>query len=122
MGLFTEIDAEIIDVLHDIQHVEQGEEAEIVFEKLNGMNAPTDLFSVDSFEYDERTANNTQLPPDVLYELRIPETLLERANVTGAASVRHGAQRFTIIRPSPFAPAGFNRFWRFWLSPAEDTE
>jgi len=119
MGLFTDIDAEIIDVLHDLQHVEQGESAEIVFEKLSATNAPVDLVSVSSFEYDERSADNRQLPPDVLYELRIPESLLSADSFRGFSSIRHGTRRFRVVTPSPFPPSGMNRFWRFWLITQE---
>jgi len=124
VGLFTKLDQIVIGVLHDVQHVRQGEAPTIVFEKLNpSTNAVIDLLTIDSFEYDDRTAENRALPPEVQYELRISEAILEPGDYNGIASIRHetpqGITRYSIIRPSPFWPSGFNRFWRFWLTASE---
>lgn len=99
-----------------------GDDSTIVFEKLTA-NAPVALFTVKRFELDERTAQKTQLPPEVQYELRVLEEDLKLTDIRYASSIKHISDnrtiRYTIIRPSPFFPARFSRLWRFWLSPAE---
>lgn len=124
MGLFTDVDQIITEVFHDLQHVQQGEGSTVTFEKLTpGTNAIEDLIAIDSFEYDERSIENRALPPDVQYEMRISEAIIEASDLIGCSSVRHatpqGTVRYQIVRPSPFWPSGFNRVWRFWLMPAE---
>jgi hypothetical protein len=123
-GLFTDVDAIVIDVLHDLQHVQQGECGLLIFEKLNpATNAPEEDFTIDSFEYDDRSANDRALPPDVQFEVRISEGVLRPDELDGVVSIQHetpqGTIRFAIVKPSPFWPSGLDRFWRIWLAVAE---
>jgi hypothetical protein len=73
-----------------------------------------------AWSYSDRDASNNRLPPDVLYELQIHESLLDAVvDVPGITAVRHSGVIYQIIRPTPLPPTGLLRFWRFWLSPQE---
>lgn len=67
----------------------------------------------------ETTLDGKQLPPDVQYELRIPEDQLTTQQFKRIVTVLHKSIIYQIIRPSPFLPLGLNRLYRFWLSPQE---
>jgi len=74
-----------------------------------------------AWSYSDRDGSNNRLPPDVLYELQIHESLLDAtADVPSVVAVQHSGVIYQIIRPSPFPPTGMLRFWRFWLSPQEN--
>jgi hypothetical protein len=104
-------------------HVASGESGEIVFESLDPSNAPDDLFTVKhAWEYTERTHEANRIPADALFELRISELELSASDFAGYSSIRHDDKRFQAISPSPLAPSGTDRFWRFWLVFAEDAE
>ncbi len=108
--------------LHLAQHVYAGESRTLVFEKLDADNVPRSLFEINEFEYSELTATGTKLPPDVDFELRISELVFDPDLHKGVCSILHGDRRFGIVSPSPFAPSGADRFWRFWLAPKEDED
>lgn len=121
-GILTQPHAQRLEALRQVRHVLQGEEPSILFLKREpGTNALSELLSVDkSWTYDGADAIGNKLPPDVLFELQVAETLISPDDLKQAAAVQHGSKIFQILRPSPFAPTGFARFWRFWLAPAEE--
>lgn len=108
-------------------HTANNEAGEIHFENLSTSNEAQLLASVTAFHYDERGIDGRQLPPDVAYELRIAESLVDAQSlfVSGtfqASSVRHespaGTRRFRIVG-EPIWPSGAVRVWRFWMAPSE---
>lgn len=121
-GILTQPHAQRLETLRNVRHVSQGEDGSIIFLKREpGTNALVTLFTVSkSWTYTDSTADGGQLPPEVLFELQIAETVLTKANLQGAAAVKHGQRVFQIRRPSPYEPTGLQRFWRFWLSPVEE--
>lgn len=96
----------------------------LVIEKLNAStNAPETLTTITEFEIDTADARKRQLPPEVMYEVRVRESLLSLTDLLNASSAKQasaqGTIRYSILRPSPFWPSGLNRLWRFWLVPME---
>ncbi len=109
----------------DIRHVLSGEAGEIVLLKRDSStNAPVELLTVDQygFSFKDEDAKGNRLPPNVLFELQVPEDAIEAEEVRQTIAIQHGAQVYSIVGPSPFKPAGFQRFWRFWLAPTEEYE
>jgi len=105
------------------RHVAAGEDAAIGFERLSGTNTPTVFLPIErAWEYGDKTFEGKQLPAEVPLELRISEVELAADAFTGTCSILHGDRRFGVISPSPFAPAGVDRFWRFWIAPKEDED
>jgi hypothetical protein len=121
-GVLTQPHTQRLEALRRVRHVLQGEEASIVLLKREpGANALSELLSVDrSWAYDDADSRGNKLPPEVMFELQIGEDLLTADDLKQAVAIKHGAQLFQIVRPSPFAPVGFQRYWRFWLAPAEE--
>lgn len=109
--------------LHRIKHVAQGEAAALV---LLGRNAGTGALDVEvltiaeAWAMDDRDASGNRLPPEVRYELQVAESLLSATHLAQTVALRHGAVVYKILAPTPFAPWGLHRFWRIWISPAED--
>jgi hypothetical protein len=114
-----------LEALHRVRHVLQGENPSIEFLRRDpgtpSTNALSLLLSVNQgWTYADRDASGEKLPEGVLFELQVAELLFTEANLQQTAAVRHGQKIFRIVRPSPFEPTGFRRFWRFWLAPAEE--
>lgn len=99
----------------------QPDEAEgFIFEKrVAGTNAMADSLTITDFRIGTRQSDGTLLPPGVMFEVRIPESLLTWADLRAVARVKHGSQAYMVEGPSPFPPAGRNRRWRLWLVLAE---
>lgn len=132
MASLSKLNRRVLKFLHRFQHTAQGESATVYFESLDADNAADDLASFAEFQYDDRAADGSQLPPDVAFELRISEELIDPSallNARGdclASSVRHetpqGTMRYRLLQPSPFWPQGVVRYWRFWLGAAQLVE
>lgn len=127
-GILTHAHFQRLEALRRVRHVLQGEDGSITLLKRNATtNALIELLSIDQgWTYGDREANGGRLPPSVMFELRIAEELIKAADVKQIAAVRHGGQVFQIVAIAPgepgiFPPAGFQRFWRFWLAPLEGT-
>jgi hypothetical protein len=112
---------------HTVNHVGQDEEKSLFFEDLSATNTPQTLAEFTAWSFSDSGIDGRQLPPDVAYELRIAESLVDAQSlfVNGtfqASSVRHespaGTRRFRIVG-EPIWPSGAVRVWRFWLAPAE---
>jgi hypothetical protein len=122
MSLIANLEANNLAFQRAAQHVGQGEAGAIVFLKREpGTNALITLAIVsDNWAYSSVDRSGHALPPEALFELQIAEGVIAAETVKQAAAIQHGARRFRIVRPSPFEPTGLDRFWRFWLSPAEE--
>ncbi len=108
--------------LHLARHVYAGESRTLVFEKLDTANVPRSNVEIGEFEYSDTTADGRQLPPEAVFELRVSELVLSEADYQGTCSILHGDKRFRVVSPSPFSPQGMERFWRFWITRAEDED
>jgi hypothetical protein len=105
----------------------QGESGTITLLKRNAATgALIELLSIDrGWTYSDRDANGGMLPPHVMFELQVAEELVATADVRQTWAIKHGAQVFKIAQaglgePGIFQPSGFNRFWRFWITPLEE--
>jgi hypothetical protein len=127
-GTLTQPHLRRLDALHRVRHVLQGESGTITLLKRDAttgaINVP--VVSVDrGWTYGDRDAEGRALPPHVRFELWVAEELITRAEVAQGMAWQHGAQVFQIARaglgePGIFQPSGFNRFWRFWITPLEE--
>ena len=122
MSLIGNLEAYNLNFQRAASHTGQGESGSIVFlKRAPGTNALAALVTVgEDWSYSSVDRNGNRLPPDVLFELRVAEDSISSSDLKQAAAIQHGSQLFQIVRPSPFELTGFERFWRFWLAPAED--
>lgn len=122
-GSLAQAHAMRLETLRQLRHVAQGEDGSITLQKREaGTGALSDLLRVGrSWAYGgEGVLNEIRLPQNVIFELQVAETEISKQDLRKAAAVKHGRKTFKVIRPSPFDPVGFDRFWRFWLAPAEE--
>lgn len=99
--------------------VSNGQSGDLTFHRYqNGALTAYKVVSA-AWDYGDRDYAGNQLPPEVLYELRVHERVLDLAERTYLSAVEHGGVTYQIVRPSPILPTGMNRFWRFWLMPQE---
>lgn len=101
--------------------VANGQPGDLLLLRYSGNALASYLTLSNAWDYGDRMCNGTQLPPDVLYELRFHESLLSASDAKYIAAVQHNGIIYQIIRPSPIPPTGINRFWRFWITPQENT-
>jgi hypothetical protein len=121
-GILTQAHTRRLEALHRVRHILQGEDPSIVFlQRTPGTNALSQSLTISqNWTYTDRDASGDKLPPEVRFELQVAEPLFTKANLQQTVAVQHGQKIFRIVRPSPFEPTGFQRFWRFWLAPAEE--
>jgi hypothetical protein len=126
MSLLANVQAANFDWQRRLNHEGQGEPGQIVF--LQRDPATKDLIallSVESWGYGDLDAAGVRVPPQVLYELQVPESFLTDDQVKKIAAIQHGQQRYGLVildvgERGIFPPAGPRRFWRFWLAPLEE--
>lgn len=126
MSLATETTAEFEQMFSEfVANVAPNDDA-LILESLDSNNAPQTLTTITEYEIDSRDARKKQLPPEVMFEVRVRESLLTLPDMLNLSSAKRastqGTMRYQIIRPSPFWPMGLNRLWRFWLTPLEIVE
>jgi hypothetical protein len=128
-GILTQAHSKRLETLRRVHLELQGEPGEISLQKLD----PTTRQFVDFLLIEEafypfftKTTDGRSLPPDVAFELQIGETMLTDENAKQVAAVRHGTQRFRVVRgdqaePGILPPTGPRRYWRFHIAPLEKT-
>lgn len=100
--------------------VANGQSGEVTLLKsVNGVQVSHKLIS-QAWDYGERDAVGRLLPPEVQYELRIAENLLQSTDLRIITGAKIDGVIYQIIRPSPYPPESLRRFYRFWLSPQEN--
>ncbi len=111
-----------LEALRHVRHLLQGEEPTItMLEHQPTDNSLADYLTIEKgWNYDTWTADGLRLPADVQFELQIAEQWLTSIDIGKIVAIRHGEKQFQIMQPSPFAPTGLHRFWRFWLTTSEN--
>jgi hypothetical protein len=120
MSLLSNVQASSLDWENRLNHAGQGEPMTIVLRMRGAGNALIDGKEIEAFGYRNETYRGRFLPENIEYELRVSEQLLTAEDLKGVIAIRHGSKQFYVIKPSPYPPASDLRFWRFWISTAED--
>lgn len=125
-GILTQPNLRRLEALNRVRHVLQGEEGSISLLKRDSTNTLVELALIESgWTYSDRDKDGLNLPHWVTYELQVAEDLIAREDRDQIAAIQHGQKRFRIVersdgKPGIWEPEGFNRFWRFYLSPLEE--
>lgn len=120
MSLIGELQAYNLAFQHETETVLQDESETLIFERLNASTGLSEeLVEIAASPICRTDPDGHALPPDVMAELRIAEELLAEADIAGYSAIKHGSRRYRVISPSPFSPQGNHRFWRFWITEAE---
>jgi hypothetical protein len=124
MSLHSDLYESAFQFGNQVEQVEQGEEAQFVLLTMD--KATKTLVEHKTVAGQMRSADvRNNLPPDVLFELMLPESAMVQADVKKVYAVRHALANaiytYKIKTPSPIEPYGTYRYWRLWLVPMEST-
>jgi hypothetical protein len=128
-GILTQSHTKRLETLRRVHLELQGQPGSISLQKLDGTTREfVDFLSIDQsfYPFFTRGADGRNLPPDVAFELQIGETLMTDSDAKQVAAIRHGTQRFRVVRgdqaePGILPPTGARRYWRLHIAPLEVT-
>lgn len=126
MSLLADVQRASLDWENRLNHGGQGEALEVVLQQRDQLTkAYVDFLPVEAFGYRDKDAAGDRLPAGVAFELNVPEAVLSVEDAKKVGAIRHGQQRYQIVRGDQgesgmFPPAGHRRFWRFWIVPMEE--
>jgi hypothetical protein len=123
-GILTQAHSKRLETLRRVHLELMGEPSEISLQKLDpNTRAFVDFLTIDKsfYPFFTRDADGRSLPPDVRFELQIGEEMLDPDDARQVAAVRHGTQRYRLVRgdqaePGIVPPVGPHRFWRFHIA------
>ncbi len=127
-GILTQVHMNRLETLRRIHLELEGEPGTILLEKLDSTTrAFVGFLTIHKsfYPFFTRDAEGRSLPPDVRFELQIGEEMLTDEDARQVAAVRHGTQRFRVVRgdqaePGMVPPTGPYRFWRFHIAWLEE--
>lgn len=117
MGLVADLQAYRLSLGRALAHEAQGEPKTVAFLSRSVTNGLSELFTVADWRM--HNAQERNLPLGVAFELQVPEALITSTQLKDAVAVQHGTTIYEVAQPSPIAPHGLDRFWRFYLVIAE---
>lgn len=117
----SEAQAEALETARVERHIANGDSGELKLLKRNALTGGLEQYDKieRAWEYSDRVYNGAPLPPGVFFELRVSERVLTAERLLGHAAFQHGSSVLQVVQPTPIAPSGDVRFWRFWLTPSE---
>lgn len=133
MSVLAEVQAYNLIFAQQYGHTAHGEgvpeddsESVLYLERLSEANAPTQSNEIRQFKFYDRAFDGTRLPPDVTYEIRIPEDALTADDLQRVSSLTLetplATTRYSIERIHCFPPFAECRLWRLGVTAKEDEE
>jgi hypothetical protein len=128
-AILTQAHSKRLETLRRVHLELQGETGSILLEKLDpDTRAFVEFLTIEKsfYPFFTRGADGRSLPPDVRFELQIGEEMLTSEDARQVAAVKHGTQRYRVVRgdqaePGMVPPIGPHRFWRFHIAWLEET-
>jgi len=133
MSVLGDVQAYNVTFAQELAHTQHGEGpnslgegSTIFFERLSGTNEPTQSAGIDHFKFYDRAFDGTQLPPEVKYEIRIPEDSLTSTDLLRVSSLTLetpiATTRYSLVKEHFYPPFGECRLWRLGVAPKEDED